>query len=160
MRSIKLFLLSLLFVSMAGLGYAANIPELVDPDEGPEVWVTSVYNNSGGTLDAGDIVVWDISSSTGDNDNYVTTTTSACTHLVAGVVYPNDIAAGKPGTIAIRGIVDVDAVSGTIVTNTAIGTSATAGAATVCPIASGWAVAGHATAQEASNTVKAYLQCR
>ena len=56
---------------MVGVASAASIPGSIDPTAGPEVWVTDVYNNSGSTLDIGDVVVWEIDASTGDNDNYI-----------------------------------------------------------------------------------------
>ena len=67
MKKFVIFLAILLLVSFTGM---AESQLFVDPTAGPEVWVTSVYNNSGGALSAGSIVVWDIASSTGDNDNY------------------------------------------------------------------------------------------
>src|SRR3990167_11398181 len=107
----KLLLALMAFLLLGGVSFAANIPNVVDPDDGSpsEVWITPVYNNSGGTLDVGDVVVWDMEQSTGDDDNWVTTTTTAATSLVAGVVYPRDIVSADIGTIAIRGPVAVDA---------------------------------------------------
>jgi len=125
----KLFLTLLAILLITGIASAAGIPYYVDAKTGPEVWITSVYNNSGGTLDVGDVVVWDISSSTGDNDNYVTTTTTASTFLVAGVVYPLDIAAANEGTIAIMGPVAVDCAS-TVAAGERICSSGAAGEAT------------------------------
>lgn len=120
----------LLALSITGLAMAA-VPQSVDPTAGPEVWTTTVYNNSGSTLDAGDVVVWDIGSSTGDNDNYVTTTTTADTFLVAGVVWPSDIAAVSIGSIAIRGIVGVD-LAQPLAAGSLICSGATAGGAQLC----------------------------
>ena len=128
----KLFLSLLALLLMAGVSVAASVPEAVDPVNGPEVWVTSVYNNSGSTLSAGDVVVWDIASSTGDNDNYVTTTTTTDTGIVAGVVWPAAIVAGASGSIAIRGAVTTNTTTPTIGANTAVCTGATAGKAAAC----------------------------
>jgi hypothetical protein len=107
----RLFILTALIVCLTvGIVYAANIVRVVDPQNQKEIWITEVYNDddASATMTAGSVVVWDIHSSTGDNDNYVTETSTADTGLVAGVVYPTDIAFGATGTIAIYGIVDVD----------------------------------------------------
>ncbi len=105
----KKILLSLLVVLLSvGVAYAGNIPWVVDPKNQVEVWTTSVYNNAGKELTRGEVVIWDIGSSDGDNDNYVTVTSTADTLLVAGIVYPSAIADGANGTIAIYGMVDVD----------------------------------------------------
>lgn len=131
MRKFLFILFALLFC--VGVASAANIPSVVNPTEGPELWITQVYNNSGGTLDVGDVVIWQIGSSTGDDDNYVTTTTTAQTYIVAGVVWPVDIGATNSGTIVIRGPVAVDDDGRGL--NDAGGlacTSGTAGAATSC----------------------------
>lgn len=143
----KLFLV-LSLLALAGVSHAANIPGAVDPKGGPEVWTVPVYNNSGGTLDVGDVVIWDIVSSTGDNDNYVTTTTTAdYTGPVAGVVYPADIAAGDSGTIAIYGVVQVDAIAAHLTSDNALAcTSTTAGSAKSCttnPAAFGFVTTGN-----------------
>jgi hypothetical protein len=132
MRKYLVCLLSLLL--FAGVAFGASIPSSVNPKEGPEIWLTEVYNNSGSALDAGDVVVWDIASSTGDNDNYVTTTTTKDTALVAGVVYPAGISASASGSIAIRGVVDCDtltAVDG-LGASSFLCTSATAGDGKAC----------------------------
>lgn len=111
----RLFILTALIVCLTvGIVYAANIARVVDPQNQSEVWITEVYNDAGKELTVGEVVVWDngdgttgIADSTGDNDNYVTVTTTADTNLVAGVVYPTNIASGANGTIAIYGMVDV-----------------------------------------------------
>lgn len=122
----------LVIASGANLAHAIGIPSSEDPKDGPAVWTVPVYNNSGSTLDVGDVVVWDIGSSTGDDDNYVTTTTTADTALVAGVVYRNDIAAGDTGTIVVHGVVDVDVLAGLQSAGGIACTSATAGSARNC----------------------------
>ena len=132
----KLFLSVLFAILLVGgyanLAHAIAIPEAEQGNEGPAVWLVPVYNNSGGTLDVGDVVVWDIEQSTGDNDNYVTTTTTADTVLVAGVVYGNDIAAASSGTIAVHGFVSVDMAGGGNTVDGPVCTSATAGSAQSC----------------------------
>ena len=84
---------------------AANIQSSVEPKSvGPEVWVDSVYNASNTDFDAGDVVIWTIGDSTGDNDLWVTTSTAstgAANNLIAGVVYPVAIVSGDIGSIAV-----------------------------------------------------------
>jgi len=127
----RYLVLSLAILLVAGLVYAANIPEYVKGDDGPEVWLTEVY--SAGAQDAGNVVIWAIDDSTGDNDNYVETTTTAETFNIAGVVYPIAIAAGDTGTIAIKGVVPVDiADKSRLVVNGAACTSTTAGGIQAC----------------------------
>jgi hypothetical protein len=129
----KFFGIFLAVLLVCGVAFAASIPGTEDATDGPAVWTIPVYNNSSGTLDVGDVVVWDIANSTGDNDNYVTTTTTADTHIVAGVVYPSDIADGAVGTIVIRGVVQVDVVQGNLQTAGGLAcTGTTAGSAGSC----------------------------
>jgi len=132
----KLFLLSLAVLLIAGYVWAADIPQSEDPKQGPAIWYLPVFNNTT-ALTKGDVVVWDISSSTGDNDNYVTTTTTADTFAVAGVVWPSDIAAGGRGTVAIKGVVDVNVRAGTTKTGSLLCTYTTAGAAGTCSVRAG-----------------------
>ena len=103
MRKFLYSVLAVLFLS--GVAYARSIPSGVDTKAGPEVELQGVYNNSSGTLAVGSVVIWDIDQATGANDSYVNTTTTADTYIVAGVVYPNAIAAGASGQIAVRGVV-------------------------------------------------------
>ena len=122
----KLFITCLAVLFMASVAYAASIPWIVDARNQKEIWTTVVYNNSSGDLAIGDVVVWDIGSSTGDDDNYITTTTTANSPIVAGVVYPAAILDGDTGTIAIYGPVDVDYSSAETVADV-VCTSGTAG---------------------------------
>ena len=156
MRKKFLFLAALLFLARAV--FAANIPDVEDPKDGPAVWLMPVYNNSGGTLDVGDVVVWDTDASTGDNDNYVNTTTTADTYIVAGVIYPADITAGNSGTIAIRGVVQVDVVSAEQlgVVNGPACTSGTAGAARSCTTNA--AMFGHVTQVNSGTSALVYVE--
>lgn len=120
MRKLLLVLVALLFVSVgnAQAWFAAD----ARTTEGAANIKIPVYNNSGSALDEGDVVVWDIGSSTGDNDLYVTTTTTADTGLVAGVVAPGGIAAASVGSIIVYGLAQCDvgslgvAAGGTICT--------------------------------------------
>jgi hypothetical protein len=127
----KKFLFSVLAVLlMAGTAYAV----VVDPQDGPMILTVPVYNNSSYIMGTGSVVIWDIGSSTGDNDNYVNLTTTADTYLVAGIVYPTDIASGKTGSIAVYGVVDCDSV-GTAYATAALCTSTTQGQVNVCSTA-------------------------
>lgn len=102
----KLFFV-LAILLMASVASAATIPGAVNAKEGPEIWTTTVYNNSGAALESGTVVIWDIDAATGDDDNYVNTSTTESA-LVAGVVWPAQIATASIGIIAIRGPVNVD----------------------------------------------------
>lgn len=94
--------------------------------EGAAYHVWPVYNNSGSTLDEGDVVVWDIGSSTGDNDLYVTTTTTADTGIVAGVVTSGGIGVASSGDIIIYGLSQCDIGSVGVSAGGLICTSSTA----------------------------------
>ena len=123
----KKFLLAILIVLLAANVYAISIPDseqIINATGEEAVWLMGVYNNHGSTLDVGDVVVWDIASSTGDNDYYVKKVSETDTFMVAGIVYGNDIAASSNGVIAVRGIVDVD-VTGTVNAGTLLCTSNT-----------------------------------
>lgn len=130
----KLLLILALLLLGATKSYAIAIPEAENPAEGPALWIVPVYNaEASTTLDVGDVVVWDIGSSTGDNDNYVKSTTTADTALVAGVIYGADIAAGGVGNMVVHGVVDVDSLTTSM--NTVGGlacTSTTGGSAKTC----------------------------
>jgi len=128
-KYLYIFLTVMLLLSFTGLAQAQIA---VDPKDGPEVWVTSVYNNSSSTVSRGDIVIWQISSSTGDNDNYITTTTTADTVLVAGIVYPADIATKKTGSIAVRATGIQVNTKGAPGAGAELCTSGTAGEAQTC----------------------------
>jgi len=103
----KLFLVSLAVLLMGGVAWAISFPQSEKGDVGPYVWTVPVYNNSGSNMPAGTVAVWQITSSTGDDDNYVTTSTDVDTFLVAGVIYPNAIASTDTGTMAVHGVVTV-----------------------------------------------------
>ena len=95
----------------------------------------TIFNNSGSALDRGDVVVYDFDNSTGDDDLYVTTTTTADTLLVAGVVWSNDIAIGDEGSIVVWGFAQCDIAGhfGEGVTSVQpICTSTTAGSGRAC----------------------------
>lgn len=129
----KLLILAILLLGLASTSYAISIPEAEDPANGPAVWTVPVYNNSGGSLAVGSVVVWDIDSSTGDNDNWVTTTTTVDTSIVAGVVYSSAIAAASYGLIAVHGVVPVTTLAGHLSAVKGLAcSSGTAGSARSC----------------------------
>ena len=160
MQKARLFLFAcLLSLSMTWQVFAHEVATNPQTTEGTAFTVVPVYNNSASTVSAGDVVIWDIDASTGDNDLYVNTTTTADTHLVAGIVYPGDIATNVTGAIVIYGIVTVNTESaGDITTDTALCTSTTAGKVGSCaPNNSGEVKLGHALAAESGGTVAAFI---
>ena len=144
----RLFLITALIICLSvGIAYAAQIQRVVDPKNQTEVWITSVFNNSAKELTVGEVVVWDIGSSTGDDDNYVTVTTSADTNLVAGVVYPANIPIDGVGSIVIHGAVDVDLADSGCTVDDVLCTSTTTDKAKDCTSdAYGFATCMEATA--------------
>ena len=91
------------------------------------VTLREVYNNSGGALARGDIVIWDHANSTPDSLR-VTTTTTAFHNDVAGVVYSDSIASAGIGFIIEEGPFTFLKVNGTtdIAAGDMIGTFTTA----------------------------------
>lgn len=134
MKSFKSLVLAFLFtLVVAGSAFAVSFTHSINPETGgPELTIMSVYNNSSSTMDVGDVAIWDGDASTGDDDNWVNTTTTADTYIVAGVVYPADILAGGVGTIVIRGPVQTDFIAGGNSVDGPACSSATAGAARSC----------------------------
>jgi hypothetical protein len=90
-----------------------------------------VYNDSGGALTSGSVVVWDYT----DDDMYkienrkmyITTTTTADDIAVAGVVVDDSIPAGSVGTIAIYGPVKAKASNSGVTAGYIVGTGTTEG---------------------------------
>lgn len=132
----KLVLAFLSILVLTGVVYAAAISQSIDAKTQTETWLISVYNNSGSEMDVGDVAIWDIADSTGDNDNYVQSSATADTFLVAGVVFPNAIAAEDVGTIIVKGTAAVDLItSGSylpVEAGCSLCTSATDGSAQIC----------------------------
>lgn len=155
-RTLGLVLAMLL---ITGVAYSASIPQMEDPKVGPAVWLVPVYNNDTDTADVGDVVIWEIGESTGDNDNYINRTTTADTFLVAGIVYPSDILTKDTGSIAIRGVVTADlATTHGVVVNSLLCSSTTEGGVDVCSDSATDADAiGFATETPSGTTVKMYL---
>lgn len=88
----------------------------------PGVYLDSVVNNSGATLEDGDVVVWDISA-----DRAVTTTTTANNRLLAGV-WRGRTANGESGRVQTDGI-GLVRVSAAVARGDQLATSTTARAA-------------------------------
>lgn len=153
LRNLSLALL-LSFV-IAGFAFSAQIPDITQPKTGPEAWSMSVYNNSGAALDAGDIVIWDIDSSTGDNDMYVTTTTTPGTGPIAGVV-KRAIGIAEEGSIVIYGVTSVDTVGSISGVGSPITTSGTIGSATSVSGA-GIHTLGHSLATTSSGSTQVFV---
>lgn len=111
MKRLKILSLAvLLSFVMIGFAFSAQIPDVTQPQAGSEKWSMSVFNNSSSALDDGDIVIWDIDSSTGDAFMYVNTTATANTGPIAGVVQ-GAISAKSVGSITIYGLDTVDVIS-------------------------------------------------
>ena len=121
-----LSLVILLSFIVTGIAFSAQIPDVTQPASGPEKWQMSVFNNSGAALDDGDLVIWDVGSSTGDDDMYVTTSTTAGTGPIAGVV-EGSIAIASTGSITVYGVTNVDTDGGGV---TGAGTNMTVGSQT------------------------------
>lgn len=121
----------------------------IDPKnaDGQGAIKTTVYNNAKKALTEGEVVVWDIADSTGDNDMYVTVTTTADSGLVAGVVTADGCAEASNCPIIVYGIAQCD-VASSIGEGGLICTSTTTDVGKPCASASGagaYAVAGTAT---------------
>lgn len=131
---LKSLLLSLSILLMAGSSAFAGLQIGSDGNRGESNQVlTSVYNNSASALTSGTVVIWDTALSGDANEGaYVTTTTSADSNLVAGVVVSDTIlASGGIGTICVYGPVyalyanSTDGATDSV--GTAIGTTTVAG---------------------------------
>lgn len=85
MRKVLLALALTFLVS--GVVYADGIPDTVSATT-QAVWTRVVYNDSGGALTSGSVVVWDTDDTEFDRSGYpyVTTTTSSDSIYVAGVM--------------------------------------------------------------------------
>ncbi len=126
-----------LFIALAillgyGIAFAAGIPTVVDPANGPEIWTQEVFNDSGSALTSGSVVIWDYTDSDMyDLDlrkMYITTTTTADSIATAGITVDPSIPDQTEGTICIYGPVKARIVAGTTATaGVALATSSTAG---------------------------------
>ena len=128
----KKLLVILAILSISGIAYGAGIPVTVDPQNAPEIWTQEVFNDSGGALTSGSIVVWDYTDSDMyDLDlrkMYITTTVTADDIATAGITVDPSIPDQTVGTICIYGPVKGRIVAGTTATaGLTLGTSTTAG---------------------------------
>ena len=142
------------------INIGSSIPNVVDPVAGPEVWTLPVYSSS--LLDVGNVVIWAIQDSSGDNDYWVEESSTADTVLVAGIVWPAPIAAGGTGTIAVRGIVTDETagttgVEGSIDAGDSVCMSSTSGVVHVCTSGSEKYSIGHGLATESGGGVLLYI---
>lgn len=85
-------LIALIALSLAGMGvaYADSEPSVVSATT-QAVWTRTVFNDSGGALTSGSVVVWDNDDTEFDRSGYpyVTTTTSSDSIYTAGVTIEN-----------------------------------------------------------------------
>lgn len=129
-KTLHLLLMLSIMTMFAGVSQAHEIWQ--EPQNGgPASAKIAVYNNSGSALDEGDVVVWDVGSSTGDDDLWVTTTTTTDTELVAGVVGAGGIGVAGTGSITIYGHAQCD-VSTSVAAGGLICTKGTAGGGGAC----------------------------
>jgi len=147
MKKLLLVVFILLYAGIAGA-----TTQVIDAVNNHELWVTTVFNDETSTMDVGDCAEWKMDSSTGDNLNYVEQCDAVDTHIVAGVIWPVDIAAKSTGTMVIKGPVATD----TLATAQPIGllcASATGGSVALCSDSADDAAAlGFSTATGSSNS--------
>lgn len=154
----SLLALALLVAFMGGNSYALNCAVGVDPTNGPVLCTETVYNNSASAISQYDLVVWDIASSAGDNDNWINTTTTADTGIVAGVAL-EAIPAGEIGTIVVRGPTSVNMATGAYLTaNGSFCSSTTAGKAIPCATANSSARAGFSVGNTLLGVTKVFVE--
>ena len=126
----SIILAGLFVVSMTGLALSHSIS--YEANGKMSNMTVPVYNNAGATLDAGDVVIWDIDASTSDERAYVTTTTTADTAIVAGVIWPSDIASSGTGSMVVWGLAQCDIGATGIGVSGPLCSSATAGGGDEC----------------------------
>lgn len=126
-------LLAVLALLLAGGGvvWADSIPQIVDSTTTGRRTLT-VFNDSGGALTSGAVVVWDNDDATATPEfdqlgyRYVTTTATADLIWVAGVVISDSIPDQQLGEIVVEGWVPTN-VTGNLTEDTLVATSTTAG---------------------------------
>ena len=131
MKKILSIMLAILLLA-SGQAFALQISSSGDRGDANCIF-TAVFNDSGGTLTSGTVVIWDTGTdeTTAQFGAYVTTTTSADSNLAAGVVHQSSILDQGIGAIQIYGprealfakVTD----SGTQTAGTAVGTTTVAG---------------------------------
>ncbi len=159
MKQFKILSLAILLsFAVTGLAFSAQIPDITQPTTGNEAWNMQVFNNSGAALDAGDVVIWDIDSSTNDEFMYVDTTETAGTGPIAGVVL-DTIGISETGTITVYGYATVDTAPRTVTgRGTAMTTSATTGSAQAIVFGAGETyVLGHSLVATSSGSTIVFV---
>lgn len=134
MRKLKYLFLALVLVcalslqtNRAAFGWSSTGGDGTDYLALQEVAV--FFNNSGGTLSAGDVVILDTSGSGVTAGTtlgaYVTTTSSADSVLVMGVVKSNSVADQRPIAVVTKGPVDTfcNDANDAVTVDTAVGTT-------------------------------------
>lgn len=135
MKKYLIMIAVLLFV-MTGSANAAWF--IADPQvtDGAASVKISVHNDVANavTLNTGEVVIWDIDASTGNNDLFVATTTTANTGLVAGVIWPTAIEAGNSGSMVVYGFAECEVGKGGVKAFGLLCTGATAGSGDGCTV--------------------------
>ena len=119
----------LLTLGTAASAWADGFPQLVRSDTSTP-WTKTVFNDSGGTLVHGQIVVWDTDDTEYDRNGYpyVTTTTSADDIDTAGVMLTSSCPDQQLCEIVVKGWAATDIPTG-LTEDTLISTGTTAGRA-------------------------------
>ena len=133
MKKLFSFLAIVLFIGLvATSSYAVNISADGNRGEANRI-LTTVFNDSGGTLTSGTVVIWDTGESDDGLGAFVNTTTSADSNLAAGVIKSSSILDQSVGTIIVYGPAETlyagatDASTATA--GTAVGTTTVVGQA-------------------------------
>ena len=123
--------LAVLALLLAGSGvvFADAIPDVVSSTTTSR-WTRTVFNDSGGQLVSGQIVVWDTDDTEYDRSGYpyITTTTTADDIDTAGVMLNQTCADQTPCEIVVKGWALTDIPTG-LTEDTVISTGTTAGRA-------------------------------
>lgn len=126
----------MLAVLLLASGQAMAVTVSADGDSGAANRIlTAVFNDSGATLTSGTVVIWDTEAAdpaAAGLGAYVTTTTTADTNLVAGVVHADSIVDQGIGMIQIYGprqVLFAHATDNTATIGAALGTTTVAGQA-------------------------------
>lgn len=151
----KKFLLALAAVLVAGTVSADQVLNVAGFKGAPtdKNILVEVYNADSNAVENGDVVSYTYSATKG---LAITDTTSAADPKVAGIVYPNTIAAGAYGTIMVYGYHPAVTIAVANDDGALLGTSTTA-EATGIVTAVGSVVAVALEATTSSTTVKAFV---
>ena len=104
MKLMQWFVAIALGLGLAGGVWADGMPQVVSATTATP-WTRTVYNDSGSALTSGTVVVWDTDDTEFDETfyPYVTTTTSADSDWVAGVMLTGSCAIGSLCEIVTHG---------------------------------------------------------